>query len=84
MGSSKQWWAKPSRPIFNPFTHALVSGSPAVGNASQSICEAAPINARDQRGRRRDGRCDIGAFELPEESCFVTRAANGNVLAFCL
>ena len=70
--------------IYNPFTHALVSGSPAINSADQTICAIAPINRRDQRGERRGGACDIGAFELQDDGCFVIRAANGNVLTFCL
>ena len=48
----------------------------------------------DQRGEpRSDGLCDIGAFEAQadevlagnsDEACFVVKAANGNVVTFCL
>lgn len=53
-------------------TMALGTASPAIDNANNAVCAAAPINNRDQRGfpRPTDGNgdgvavCDIGAFEL--------------------
>jgi hypothetical protein len=61
-------------------THRLVSGSPAINSGDNDDCETV-----DQRGERRsDGRCDIGAYELVEVSCFVVPTARDNVVAFCL
>ena len=69
-------------------THGLVFGSEAIdaGSCSDILF--------DQRGEpRSDGLCDIGAFEAqadevlagePEEACFAVKAANGNVVTFCL
>ncbi len=61
-------------------THALAANSPAIDRGSKE-CPAI-----DQRGEaRNNGRCDIGAFESPEnESCFVVKSASGNVVMFCL
>ncbi len=56
----------------HPYTHALVSGSPAIDAAPSAACLAAPVNNVDQRGAERnvDGNsaasgneCDVGAFE---------------------
>ena len=45
----------------------LQTGSPAIGAADPSVCQAAPVNNVDQRGVTRiagtDQSCDIGAFE---------------------
>ncbi|NND83081.1 MAG: hypothetical protein HKN50_11685 [Gammaproteobacteria bacterium] len=61
-------------------THALPGGSPAINSGDNGLCPA-----KDQRGESRsDGECDIGAYELVGESCFVVKAANGNVVTFCL
>jgi len=66
-------------------THALVANSPAINAALDTLCPSA-----DQRGEQRDNRCDIGSFEFIEdgdsndESCFIVKAANGNVMTFCL
>jgi CSLREA domain-containing protein len=40
-------------------THALLPGSPATDAGDPAVCPAA-----DQRGMARQGRCDIGAYEL--------------------
>ncbi len=59
----------------HPFTHALVSGSPAIDKISKATCDAAPVNGVDERGGVRAGgtvaederggtACDIGAFEF--------------------
>ncbi len=48
-------------------TAALAAGSPAIGAASATTCEQAPINDTDQRGHSRNattrGGCDIGAYD---------------------
>jgi CSLREA domain-containing protein len=47
-------------------THALLPGSPAIDAGNPTGCtdhRGTPIPI-DQRGRNRDKRCDIGAFEL--------------------
>lgn len=46
-------------------THALLSGSPAIDAADDTVCAASPINNVDQRGESRpDGdSCDLGAYE---------------------
>jgi hypothetical protein len=48
-------------------TMQLKATSPAIGNASRTVCHASPINNVDQRGYRRTSQahpsCDIGAFE---------------------
>lgn len=40
--------------------------SPAINKGSNAICNAAPVNKRDQRGTKRPqgARCDIGAYEF--------------------
>jgi CSLREA domain-containing protein len=45
-------------------THALLTGSPAIGAANNSLCAAAPINRFDQRDLLRDAACDMGAYEV--------------------
>lgn len=47
-------------------THALEPGSPAIDGGDPEGCRDASgqILAADQRGAPRDGRCDIGAFEV--------------------
>jgi hypothetical protein len=49
-------------------THALLSGSPAIGAASNAVCAAAPVSGVDQRGvsRPQGAVCDIGAYEYQE------------------
>jgi trimeric autotransporter adhesin len=45
-------------------THALQTGSPAIGAGNTAACLAAPISGVDQRGFLRDTTaCDIGAYE---------------------
>ena len=44
-------------------THALQSGSFAINNGVQALCESDGIT-EDQRGETRDGACDIGAYEF--------------------
>lgn len=66
-------------------THALPSDSPAIDAGNASLCVAAPINGLDQRGKRRDNRCDIGAYEFIEEaSFFIIKARNGKTVAIPL
>ena len=64
-------------------THALVAGSPAINGGDQAQCVANNI-ITDQRGIERDSVCDLGAYEFEDDGCFVVKAANGKVLAFCL
>jgi CSLREA domain-containing protein len=47
------------------FTHALLPGSPAVDAGDPTGCRDhnGALIATDQRGRKRDKKCDIGAFE---------------------
>ncbi len=47
-------------------THALLPGSPAIdaGNPTGCTDHNGAVIAIDQRGRSRDKRCDIGAFEF--------------------
>lgn len=49
-------------------THALLTGSPASGAASNAVCAAAPVSGFDQRGvsRPQGAVCDIGAYEYQE------------------
>lgn len=53
-------------------THTLPPGSPAIDQAASSVCVAAPVSGKDQRGlpRNKDGdnkssadECDVGAVE---------------------
>ncbi len=65
-------------------THALLGNSPARNTGDLLTC-----TELDQVGSLRtsgDGRCDVGALEFieAESSCFVVKAANGNVMTFCL
>jgi uncharacterized repeat protein (TIGR02543 family) len=59
-------------------THALLLGSPAIDTGSNTICNASPVSAVDQRGvsRPQGTTCDIGAFELHKYS--VAYNGNGN------
>ena len=54
-------------------THALLAGSPAINAGDDAICNAVPVNNRDQRGRTRPSGlgCDIGAFEFDEDGFIV-------------
>lgn len=49
-------------------TVRLLDGSPALGAGDATACASAPVSGTDQRGRTRDGACDIGAFELQSAS----------------
>ena len=61
-------------------THALLAGSPAINAGRIANCPTT-----DQRGENHDANCDIGAYEfIEEDACFVVKAANGNVITFCL
>ncbi len=60
-----RWNGGPTR------THALLDGSAAIDAGDPMTCPPA-----DQRGRARQGRCDIGAFEASDGTCgdgFVDR-----------
>ncbi len=43
-------------------THGLLPGSPAIDAGAD--CSKAPVRGRDQRGLKRDAKCDIGAVEF--------------------
>jgi len=64
-------------------THALLADSPAVGFAALGFGITV-----DQRSVGRDALPDTGSFEYSETidglACFVTKAANGSVITFCL
>ena len=45
-------------------THALNTGSAAIGAGDNNLCTADPVNGVDQRGFARGAVCDIGAFEV--------------------
>ena len=75
------------------FTHALVSGSPAIGTGDAAICATDPINNLDQRGEPRSvgSLCDIGAFEgerdvigEEEATIYLIPLTNGRVVTFGL
>lgn len=70
----------------NTLTHAPLPLSPVLGAGDPMVCTAMGFDT-DQRGVARSN-CDIGAFEgsvaSNEESCFVVKSANGNVITFCL
>ena len=61
-------------------THALLTGSPALGTGNAAACAAAPVNNVDQRGFARPNPvgedCDSGAFE----SSFPKPAAQNYVV----
>lgn len=60
-------------------THSLVEGSPAIDAGDAAACTAAPINNRDQRGKiRPTGSCDIGSYEIVDESGFIVIPLLGN------
>ncbi len=48
------------------FTQALLTGSPAINAADDTVCAAPPVKGIDQRRlpRQYDPHCDIGAFEV--------------------
>jgi uncharacterized repeat protein (TIGR01451 family) len=49
-------------------THALLPGSPAInaGNPAGCIDHVSNLLLKDQRGRPRSGRCDMGAYEYEQ------------------
>jgi hypothetical protein len=59
-------------------TMALEPGSPAIGAASATTCEASPVNDLDERGFLRDasarGACDIGAYDTAEPASLTITA----------
>lgn len=72
-------------------THALLSGSPAIGTAFSLSCGGPPVNNVDQRGKPRlppapaAGFCDLGAYEFVDEtSFFVVPVKNGKAVIFSL
>lgn len=48
---------------FSTRTHALLTGSPAIGAGNTAACSAAPVSGIDQRGLPRPSNCSIGAYE---------------------
>jgi hypothetical protein len=58
------------------FTHALLTGSPAIDSGDSSVC-ISPTNDRDQRGFPRPvgASCDIGAYEADSAPPTLTKAA---------
>jgi hypothetical protein len=66
------------------WTHALITGSPAIDYAPSTACTSSPVNGIDQRGavRNYDGdgqgstgnECDSGAYEYraPTQQCGLT------------
>jgi len=57
-------------------THGILSSSAAFDSGDNSTCLP-----NDQRGEsRRDGNCDVGAFELDNSGFFVIPTANGRVV----
>ncbi len=58
-------------------THRLRSGAAAIDAASAAVCEAAPIDASDQRGAGRSDACDAGAFERNDEPVINVVATTG-------
>ncbi|MBX2847641.1 MAG: hypothetical protein KTR16_04925 [Acidiferrobacterales bacterium] len=85
-------------PLNSPAIDAAIDGTPftafifelyAPGCRGEEISPATPLPdyRPDQRGvaRPNGSACDIGAFELEQnESCFVIKASNENVVVFCL
>lgn len=75
-------------------THVLPPGSPAIDAGDNTVCAAAPVNNRDQRGESRlsGSACDIGAVEVQavvtapigDEALFVVPLPNGNSVIFGL
>jgi predicted outer membrane repeat protein len=69
-------------------THALLAGSPAINRGDNQVCQAAPINNKDQRGVARPvgARCDVGAYEgsIDNGSFYTIPLKNGKVLTFSL
>jgi uncharacterized repeat protein (TIGR01451 family) len=62
-------------------THALLSGSPAIDAADDTICAASPVNNLDQRGitRPQGTQCDIGAYEkVPAAQALLTVTGAGS------
>lgn len=54
-------------------THVPQLGSAALGNGDTAVCQAAPIDAQDQRGEARGAAaCDIGAVEAEDISLQVS------------
>jgi uncharacterized repeat protein (TIGR01451 family) len=56
-------------------THALLSGSMAINQGVQSLCDTAGIT-EDQRGETRDGICDIGAYEFIAADLSISKSAD--------
>jgi hypothetical protein len=63
------------------FTHALLTGSPAIDAGNDVVCGASPVNGVDQRGTSRpqfggtSTSCDIGAFEYMVAAVAAVAAA---------
>ena len=60
-------------------THALLTGSEAIGAGDNTICAADPVNGLDQRGFERDATCDIGAFEVQNSAPNITSNTSASV-----
>ena len=60
-------------------TMALLTGSPAIDAGLDSVCAAAPVNNKDQRGvtRPKGTHCDIGAFEYIDPTQVSLRSFMG-------
>ena len=61
-------------------TEALQTGSAAINTGSNTICAAAPVNNRDQRGavRPQGAACDVGAFEFGSLIAYSVSANAGS------
>ena len=56
------------------WTHALLSGSPAINTGQAGDC-----TTTDQRGQRRDARCDMGAYEASFGDIAVSSVTPGEL-----
>jgi CSLREA domain-containing protein len=45
-------------------TIPVLAPSDAINYGDNDTCSAAPVNGKDQRGKARDGACDMGAYEV--------------------
>lgn len=67
-------------------THRPLANSPLIDAGDTSICNQSPINGLDQRNQPRGNKCDIGAFDLVNDTSnfFIIPLKNGKTVVIDL